>query len=141
MVQKIINKSQEFLNKKNSSILSAAAIIAISFLGSALLGLVRNRLLASHFFGGQEGILDVYFAAFVIPDTLFQLLVVGAISASFIPVYQEYFEKSTEESNWLARSVLSLICYAIILASLVISIFAVPISEAITHFTPEKVQI
>jgi len=141
VVQKIINKSQEFLNKKNSSILSAAAIIAISFLGSALLGLVRNRLLASHFFGGQEGILDVYFAAFVIPDTLFQLLVVGAISASFIPVYQEYFEKSTEESNWLARSVLSLICYAIILASLVISIFAVPISEAITHFTPEKVQI
>jgi len=34
--------------------------------------------------------LDVYFAAFVVPDTIFQLLVVGAVSASFIPIYQEY---------------------------------------------------
>jgi putative peptidoglycan lipid II flippase len=141
VVQKLIFQSQKLLNKKNSSILSAAAIIAVSFLGSALLGLIRNRLLASHFFGGQEGILDVYFAAFVIPDTIFQLLVVGAISASFIPVYQEYFEKSQAESNWLARSVLSLVCIAIVIASTIISIFAIPISSAITHFSPEKIYV
>ena len=141
MVQKIISRSQEILNKKNSSILSAATIIGVSFLASALLGLLRNRLLASHFFGGQEGLLDVYFAAFVIPDTVFQLLVVGAISASFIPIYQEYFEKSADEANKLGRSVLSLISFAIILLSLIVSIFAVPLSSAITHFSPEKVQI
>lgn len=141
MVKKLISKSQELFSKKSSSILSAAAIIGISFLGSALLGLVRNRLLASHFFGGQEGLLDVYFAAFVIPDTLFQLLVVGAISAAFIPIFQEHQEKSSEDASWLARSVLSLVCFAIIIATLIISIFAVPLSSAITHFSPEKIQI
>ena len=141
MVQKIISKSQELFNKKTSSILSAAVIIGISFLGSALLGLVRNRLLASRFFGGQEAVLDVYFAAFIIPDTLFQLLVVGAISASFIPVYQEYLQKTKEEADWLASSVLSLIFLVITTTSVIVSIFAVPISAAITHFGPDKIQI
>ncbi len=141
VVQKIISKSQDLLSKKTSSILSAAAIIGFSFLGSALLGLLRNRLLASHFFGGQEGILDIYFAAFIIPDTLFQLLVVGAVSASFIPIYQEYHSRSEEQANWLAKSVLSLVFIAITVASIVISIFAVPISDSITHFSPEKIII
>lgn len=141
MVQKLISKSQELLSKKNSSILSAAAIIGASFLASALLGLIRNRLLASHFFGGQEGYLDVYFAAFVIPDTLFQLLVVGAISAAFIPIFQEYSAKSESEASWLARSVLSLVFFAIVAATIIISIFAVPLSGLITHFSPDKIQI
>lgn len=141
VVQKIISKSQDILSKKTSSILSAAAIIGFSFLGSALLGLLRNRLLASYFFGGQEGILDIYFAAFIIPDTLFQLLVVGAVSASFIPIYQEYHSRSEEQANWLAKSVLSLVFIAISLASIVISIFAVPISDSITHFSSEKIII
>ena len=90
MVKKFIRQSKDLLNRQNNSILSAATVIAASYLASAILGLIRNRLLASHFFGGFEADLDVYFAAFVIPDTIFQLLVVGALSAAFIPVYQEY---------------------------------------------------
>lgn len=141
MVQKIISKSQEILNKKSSSILSAAAIIGLSFLASAVLGLLRNRLLASRFFGGQEALLDVYFAAFVIPDTVFQLFVVGALSASFIPFFQESVEKSQKDASHLTSSVFSVIFFVLSLFSLVVFFFAYPLSSLITHFPHDQLVV
>ncbi len=141
MVNKIISNSQEFFNRKSSSILSAAAIIGISYLGSAILGLIRNHLLAARFFGGLEADLDVYFAAFVIPDTVFQLLVVGAVSAAFIPVYQEYFEKSAEEAHDLANAALTSVGFFLVILSIVIAIFARPLAGILAHFPPEKLDL
>ena len=43
-------------------------------LASHIVGLIKTRLLISVFFGSKASLLDVYYAAFVIPDTLFQLL-------------------------------------------------------------------
>lgn len=48
---------------------AAAYVLALSALGSSLLALVRDRLLASTFGAGPE--LDVYYAAFRVPDILF----------------------------------------------------------------------
>lgn len=141
MVNLLISKSKEFLNRKSSSILSAAVIIAISYLGSALLGLVRNHLLAARFFGGLEGDLDVYFAAFVVPDTIFQLLVVGAVSAAFIPVYQEYLGKSKEEATRMANAALTTISLALIVFTAIIVIFARPISGVLAHYTSDKLDL
>ena len=129
------------MNRKSNSILSAAVIIGVSYLGSALLGLIRNHLLAARFFGGMEADLDVYFAAFVIPDTVFQLLVVGAVSAAFIPVYQEYHEKSKEEANKLANSALSSIGFFLLIFSVIIVIFARPLAGLLAHFSPEKLDL
>ena len=141
MVNKIISKSQEFLNRKSSSILSAAGIIAISYLGSALLGLVRNHLLAARFFGGLEGDLDVYFAAFVIPDTIFQLLVVGAVSAAFIPVYQEHFNKSEKDANHMANAALTTVGFLLVIFSALVVIFARPLAGLLAHYSPEKLDL
>ena len=141
MVQKFFRASQDFFNRKSSNILSAAAIIGASYLASALLGLIRNHLLAARFFGGLEGDLDVYFAAFVIPDTVFQLLVVGAISAAFIPIYQEYSKQSEEEANDLANSALTSIGFIFFILSALVAIFARPLSGIIAHFTPEKLDL
>ncbi|KKT73180.1 MAG: Integral membrane protein MviN [Candidatus Collierbacteria bacterium GW2011_GWB1_44_6] len=141
MVNKIISKSQEFFNRKSNSILSAAAIIGVSYLGSALLGLVKNHLLAARFFGGMETDLDVYFAAFVIPDTVFQLLVVGAVSAAFIPVYQEYFEKSEEEAHRLANTALTTVGFYLLIISTLIAIFARPLAGLLAHFPAEKLDL
>lgn len=141
MVHKLLSRSQTLFNRQSNSILSAAAIIGLSFLGSAFLGLIRNRLLASTFFGGLEGDLDVYFAAFVIPDTLFQLLVVGAVSASFIPLYQEYSEQSDSKANRLANSALTFIGVIFILLSLVTAIFARPIAGLVSNFSATKLEL
>ena len=107
MVQAFLNRGKNILVGEHKSILSAALVIGGSFLASAMLGLVRNHLLAARFFGGLEADLDVYFAAFVIPDTIFQLLIVGAISAAFIPIFQESFKKSQDDAYEMANASLT----------------------------------
>jgi len=60
-------------------------ILAISYLASAFLGLIRDRLLAGTFGAGSE--LDVYYTAFTVPDFVALILIFGAISAA---VYNRY---------------------------------------------------
>lgn len=141
MVNQLISKSQDFFGRKSNGILSAAAIIGVSYLGSALLGLIRNHMLAARFFGGLEADLDVYFAAFVIPDTIFQLLVVGAVSAAFIPVYQEYYEKSEEDAHRLANAALTSVGFVLFIISVAITIFARPLAGLLAHFPPDKLDL
>ncbi len=141
MVQKLLSRSQEILNRKSSSILSAATIIAASFLLSAFLGLVRNRMLAARFFGGLEGDLDIYFAAFIIPDTIFQLLVVGAVSAAFIPIYQGYLKKSFKKASFMANVALTLVSSIFLLFSILTAIFARPLSQILSHYTGSQLDL
>ena len=65
----------------------ASILLAVFHLLSRLIGLLRDRVLASRF--GASDILDVYYTAFNIPDFVFNLLVVGAVSSAFIPIFIE----------------------------------------------------
>lgn len=65
--------------------------MAMASLTSRFLGLLRDRILAGKFGAGDE--LDVYFAAFRVPDLIYNLLVVGALTAGFIPVFTSYWKK------------------------------------------------
>jgi len=141
VVQRFFKASQNFFNRKTSNILSAAFIIGVSYLASALLGLIRNHLLAARFFGGLEADLDVYFAAFIIPDTIFQLLVIGAISAAFIPIYQEYLKKSSDEANILANTALTTIGFLFLCLSILVAVFARPLAGLIAHFPSDKLDL
>lgn len=141
MVQTLIKRSKDLLKTEHKSILSAAVIIGFSYLASALLGLVRNHLLAARFFGGMEADLDVYFAAFIIPDTIFQLLVVGAISAAFIPVFQEQALKSKEKAHELANAALSTFCLLLGVFTIILIIFARPVAGVIANFPPPKLDL
>ncbi|MEX1113368.1 MAG: murein biosynthesis integral membrane protein MurJ [Patescibacteria group bacterium] len=75
----------------SASVGGAAALLGIAYFVSRLLALVRDRILATGF--GASAELDVYFAAFRIPDFLFNVLIFGAISAAFIPVFAGYLAK------------------------------------------------
>ncbi len=141
MVQSFINKSRALLESENKSILSAAFIIAASYLASALLGLVRNHLLAARFFGGLEADLDVYFAAFVLPDTIFQLLVVGAVSAAFIPLFQESAKESYTKAYELANAALTFIGGLMFVFTVLLFIFARPVADLITHYDGRQLDV
>lgn len=141
MVQTLIKRGQRLLQTEHKSILSAAFVIAVSYLASALLGLVRNHLLAARFFGGLEGDLDVYFAAFVLPDTIFQLLVVGAVSAAFIPIFQDHLARSKDEARLLGNAALTTISLTLLVLTLFIAIFARPIAGLMAHYSPEKLDL
>ncbi len=109
MVKGLLSNSKALLLRRQTNILSAAFIIMVAYATSSVLGLIRNRLLAAEFFGGQESQLDAYFAAFVIPDTLFQLLITGALSAAFIPVFSKYLKKDEAEASEIASGTITII--------------------------------
>jgi len=96
---------QRLLNSQAKSISSASLILAVFYFTSALLGLVRDRLLAGTFGAGSE--LDVYYAAFTVPDLIALILILGAISAAVIPIFSSYLIKSTDQKHQEAWSYFS----------------------------------
>ncbi len=70
---------------------SAAAVLAVATLASRFAGIIRDRLLSGAFGAGTE--LDAYYAAFRTPDFIYNLFVLGAITAGFIPVFTAYLAK------------------------------------------------
>ena len=133
---------REFLLRKQSSILSAAVIIMITYGLSHILGLVKSRLLISYFYGGNAALLDVYYASMIIPETVFQLLVMGALSAAFIPVFSNFLA-SDKNSAWkMAATTLNLVLGIFVLFCLVIFIFAKPLSILVAPgFNPGQIAI
>jgi putative peptidoglycan lipid II flippase len=101
----------------------ASLILTVAALASRLLGWVRLLVIGSQFGASRE--LDAYFAAFRIPDAIFQLVVAGALSAALIPVFSGYRARAQEREAWrLASSVINLVVIALAGLSLLMAIFA-----------------
>jgi putative peptidoglycan lipid II flippase len=83
-------------------IAKATGIVMLLMLLSRILGFVRQQIMAAEF--GRTYINDAYIAAFTIPDILYNLLVGGALSAAFIPVFSSYLAKEKEEEAWEVAS-------------------------------------
>lgn len=145
MVRLLFSTGQKIIARQSSSILSAATIITGASFLSALLGLVRNRLLVSSFFANEflASQLDAYWVAFRIPELVFQLLVIGAMSAAFIPVYSKYREKDAEDANRMAASMLNLVILVFVVLSGIIYFNAERFNQLITSdsFTVEQVAL
>lgn len=83
---------KKIFNSPSESITGAAIILASTSLISRLLGFARDRVLA-HYFGAGD-VIDAYYAAFKIPDLTYNLIIIGAFSAGFIPVFTKLFNKN-----------------------------------------------
>ncbi|MDP3981535.1 MAG: glycogen/starch/alpha-glucan phosphorylase [Chlamydiota bacterium] len=79
----------------HQSITGAAIILGGASFLSRIIGIVRDRIFAHQF--GAGDVLDAYYAAFRIPDLVYNLLIVGALSAGFIPIFLELKEKNKTE--------------------------------------------
>lgn len=142
MVRNIFQNGKIIFLRRQTNILSAAFVIMVTVLFSRILGLLRDRLLAGRFFGGNEWQLDVYFAAFRLPDMIFQLLVIGALSAAFIPVFSEYLEKDKNEAYLVASSIINIVLSFFIFLGILIFIFAPQLCRIIApSFSPEKIAL
>jgi len=129
-----------FFNSQTKTISGAAGILAITALISRLLGLVRDRLLASTFGAGSD--LDVYFAAFRIPDFVYNILIAGGVIVVFLPLFSEYFLKDKKEAWDFANNVLNVFLFFLVLISLGISIFAPILVKIITPgFNPQQISL
>lgn len=85
---------------------------------SRVLGLVRDRLLSARFAPEELG---VYFAAFRLPNLLFELLVMGALTSAFIPVFMKYLSHGKEkEAHRMASIVINI-------GVLIFAVLAIPV--------------
>lgn len=104
-------------------LVNASLILTVAALASRLLGWVRLLVIGSQFGASRE--LDAYFAAFRIPDAIFQLVVAGALSAALIPVFSGYRARDQEREAWkLASSIINLVLIALAGLSLLMAVFA-----------------
>ena len=121
-------KSVVQLANMKLSVKSAAIVLASSTLISALLGLFRDRLLNSYYLGTYPTGIDAYTAAFTIPDFMFFILTSGALSVSFIPVFNQRLASGNKKSAWeMSSSLLNLLSLVTLVTSILIMIFADPL--------------
>lgn len=113
---------KKILNHRAENITSAAIIMTISSFLSAILGLLRDRLLSGYFGASRE--LDIYYAAFKLPDLVVSLLVSGGIIASFLPVFSEQYAKNKKEAWNLTNNALNVFLFFSIILCLFLFLFS-----------------
>lgn len=90
---------------------SASILLAASSLVSRFLGLLRDRMLTSMFgatrLGGGISELDAYYAAFQLPDLLYQIIILGTVSACFIPYFSGLYLEKKDEAWKLSQNTLT----------------------------------
>ncbi len=120
-----------FLNNESKTLVGAAAIVGLFSFLSRVVGLVRDRILLGEF--GAGNVLDAYYAAFKLPDLLFSLLVIGSLSAGFIPIFTKHWHAAGQkEKAWnFTSNALNLIAAGMAAVSLAVFVFAGPVAELI----------
>lgn len=123
MTKNFFQKGLSLLLRRQTSILSAAFVIMATVIFSQILGLIRQRLLASIF--GASNTLGVYLASNRLPDLLFQLVIAGALSSAFIPVFSDLLIKGKEkEAHRMASTLLVMGSVVFFFFALFLFIFA-----------------
>lgn len=106
----------------------AAALLAGSTLLSSILGLLRDRQLNGLYYTTYPQGIDAYTVAFTVPDFMFFILVSGALSVTFIPVFNQRLAEHNKKSAWeLSTSILNLMAIITLITSVLIIIFAEPL--------------
>jgi len=117
----LISKGRKILASPQTTVLSAATIIMFMVVASRILGLVRQRVLAS-FFTPEE--LSLFFAAFRLPDLIFEILVFGTFSAAFIPVFTGLIKKERKEAWRVASTVVNVGLLVFLVLAAFLAIFS-----------------
>ncbi len=122
MIKKIINEQAK-------SIMSAAMVISGLSLASRFLGLVRDRILAEQFGTGEQ--IEMYLVAFRLPDFFYNLIILGALSAGFIPIFTGYLDFKKRDKTavnseaWIfVNNILNILLAAMISSAIIFALGA-----------------
>lgn len=116
----------------------AATIVMFFFVASRVLGLLRDIVISHQF--GTSRMLDAYFAAFNIPDFIFNVIAGGALGSAFIPTFAAALALDDTRRAWrLASSIINLALVLLTAICAVLAIFAPEVVAATVAqgFAPE----
>ncbi len=123
-----MEKVWAIVSRKQTTVGSAAMVLVSMVFASRVLGLIRDRLLSARFIPEELG---VYFAAFRLPNLIFELLVMGALTSAFIPVFTKYLSHNKEREAWNIAATL------INLSVIVLCVLSIPVfiwTEELSRF-------
>lgn len=118
----MVRKFLEFFARDVAGMHQAAYILAASALLSQILGLVRDRLLASTFGAGFE--LDTYYAAFRLQEVVFTGVVSLVSLSALLPVLAERLDKDKAAAERLLNTVFSALIVGVVMVSIVLWLWA-----------------
>ncbi len=131
---------KKIFNHKSETIFGAAMLIGGIMLFGSFLGFLRNALLASRF--GASANLDIYYASFRLPDMIYNIFIMGAISAAFIPIFSEYWAKNKKEAWQFSNAIILIIGSFVGTLALLVAIFTRPLlSRLLVGFGPEQLEM
>jgi putative peptidoglycan lipid II flippase len=114
------------LNIKKNGVFFVMLILVIT----KIFGFFKLRIIAQLFGVSHE--LDVFWAAFTIPDMLFNILVAGSINAAIIPIFSEiFYKKGKDRLDKFFNYLLIIISIVIISLAVVLFIFTPHITNLI----------
>lgn len=111
-----------FIGQEIRGLHEAAYLLALFAVLSLILALVRDKLLAFSFGAGH--VLDVYYAAFRIPDFLFASLGSIVSASILLPYFIDRFEKGRETGRKFSDEVFSVFFAAMVLVAGIVFICA-----------------
>lgn len=137
-MDKLIGRTKQLLFAKQTSIISSTLLIAAMVMVSRVFGFLRYRTLTAYFTKEQ---LDIYFAAFRMPDLIFEILITGALTTSFIPFFIKY-DKNKDLQSVTISSVMNIIMLVLFGITLILTMFLGQIMPLITPgFSENKIHM
>jgi putative peptidoglycan lipid II flippase len=117
----------------------ASVILVVTLTLSNVLGMLRDHFLARSIPTSE---LDIYFAAFRIPDLIFNFLILGAISSAFIPVFCEFIAQKKLDEGFRVTNVLLNLAMGTLIACAIVLFFVMPYLTpfVVPHFDVEKMK-
>ena len=110
--------------KKRNSIYAMMVLLFIT----KILGFLKLRIIAQLFGASHE--LDIFWAAFTIPDALFMIVIAGSLNAAIIPLFSSVFKSEGEkELNKFFLNLMIAISSLVMFIALILFVFAPEISQ------------
>lgn len=114
------------LNIKKNGVFFIMLVLFIT----KIFGFLKLRIIAQLFGASHE--LDIFWAAFTIPDMLFNILVAGSINAAIIPIFSEiFYKKGKDKLDKFFNYLLIIISIVIISFAVILFIFTPQITNLI----------
>src|SRR5947209_6367448 len=107
------------------SITEAALLLLTAYIASKGLGVIRQVLFNSLFGTGPAA--TAYYAAFRLPDTIFNLIAGGALTHAFIPVLFSYEKERGKVETWRLISLVFNILLVSLAAIVLVAEFIAPV--------------
>jgi len=109
-----------------ATIARAGIVVSAAYLASRLLGYLRVVVIGTTFGAGPE--LDDFFAAFRIPDLIFQLVAAGAVASALVPIVSGFHATGDTPRAW---RIVSTIANLMLVALVVLAAIAWLVAPAI----------